>query len=1016
MTGEFVILGAGAPHRGDLPAALSEPCSGTSMLQWLLEASGGSIEAATFVAGYQADAIRARFPDLKVVENRDWGDTGSGASLLAVPFSTEKPLLVCYSDILFRETVPKALACCVADIAVAWDSAWEHRYAGRKADDLIRCEKVSVNASRIVRLGPDLPVDWADGEFIGLVRFSPRALNRLERLRTDCPKSLRKRHLSEYIEYLRAAGLSVAAVDVAGDWAEFNEPRDIAHFILGTKAETLRRLRGMVRHAVIPDQVACTVAQWNSDRGSVLAEVRHRFHGERLVVRSSARSEDSFHHSNAGGYDSLLNVDPESGLEAAIDQVIISYGTAKDDEQVLVQPMVTNVTISGVAFTRTLDHGAPWYVVNYETNGNTEAITSGSSADHRTLLLRRGTKLEALPEPRLTSLVRALREIEDLLGYDCLDVEFALDSDGSLHILQVRPIAVDRQDNDLDDAAVDDVMDAVHARWSTLATAPPHLPGAATPLFGVMPDWNPAEIIGTAPGALAASLYRYLIMDETWATQRAEYGYRDVRPAPLLVELAGHPYVDVRASFASFLPAELQEELAGRLLCFYLEWLRKRPELHDKVEFEVVPTCLAPGFEGWEQRLHQDGGFSSTEIGALREGLRQITAGAFHRCADDLASIERLSERFAAVQTDTRLAPLERARILLEDCRRLGTLPFAHLARSGFVAVTLLREAEAVGILSAGARESFHSSVRTVSYQLTADAKATAEGKMSEAAFVTRYGHLRPGTYDITSPRYDADLDRFLRPLVEHAREAAVEEENQGPWEAERGSFFAALAELGLPSEPEVVETFLRQAIEGREYAKFIFSRNLSAALEALAEVGAMYGLERNLVAHLPLEELLTLRSTTITNDSVVKRLRLRAEEEAKATRLAEACELPPLITSEVDLDTFVIGAERPNFVGSGCITADCIDLACQSTNEPLDVAGCIVLIHQADPGYDWLFGQGISGLVTLYGGANSHMAIRAAEFGLPAAIGIGEQRYRDLARARVLLLSPANGILRVVR
>jgi phosphoenolpyruvate-protein kinase (PTS system EI component) len=74
------------------------------------------------------------------------------------------------------------------------------------------------------------------------------------------------------------------------------------------------------------------------------------------------------------------------------------------------------------------------------------------------------------------------------------------------------------------------------------------------------------------------------------------------------------------------------------------------------------------------------------------------------------------------------------------------------------------------------------------------------------------------------------------------------------------------------------------------------------------------------------------------------------------------------------------------------------------------------VLIPQADPGYDWLFGQRIAGLVTLYGGANSHMAIRAAEFGLPAAIGIGEQRYRSLAKAAVLELSPANGTLRVVR
>jgi len=53
---------------------------------------------------------------------------------------------------------------------------------------------------------------------------------------------------------------------------------------------------------------------------------------------------------------------------------------------------------------------------------------------------------------------------------------------------------------------------------------------------------------------------------------------------------------------------------------------------------------------------------------------------------------------------------------------------------------------------------------------------------------------------------------------------------------------------------------------------------------------------------------------------------------------------------------------------------------------------------------------------VTLYGGANSHMAIRTAEFGLPAVIGVGEQRYRELAQASMLELTPANSIIRVVR
>ena len=56
-----------------------------------------------------------------------------------------------------------------------------------------------------------------------------------------------------------------------------------------------------------------------------------------------------------------------------------------------------------------------------------------------------------------------------------------------------------------------------------------------------------------------------------------------------------------------------------------------------------------------------------------------------------------------------------------------------------------------------------------------------------------------------------------------------------------------------------------------------------------------------------------------------------------------------------------------------------------------------IILIPNADPGFDWIFSHSISGLITIYGGSNSHMAIRSAEFGIPAAIGIGEIKFKDL-------------------
>ena len=1021
---QLIILGAGKPHAGDAPSAVRMATGNLRVLDWLLAAFKSHIdERPTFVAGYHADEVRSHFADLlTVVENPAWQETGSVGSLFCVPLTDVDTAIVSYSDVLFRGELVDAALQSDAPVVLGYDSAWRRRYTVRSESDLVRCEKVIVREGSVLRCGAEMPVDWATGEFVGFAVFRGKALDAVRRQQEQNNVALAELNLTGLIEYLRSQGYRTHSVDLHGHWAEVRDTRDIARFVLGTKAQTLSRLRDLVQRSEIQDQVSFTIQDWHRSESQIVGRVRERFRDSLLVVRSSALSEDSFSSANAGAYTSVLNVEANEGLHEAVERVINSYQDATPDDQVLVQPMVTDVTMSGVAFTRTLERGAPWYVINYSTDGGTEGVTSGASEDHKTLFVKRGLECQDRLDSRSLTVLTAVREIEALLDYDSLDIEFAVEHNGTVHVLQVRPVAVSSAHyatESVTDADVEEAMDEARRTWDRLSECPPHLPGGRA-MYGVMPDWNPAEIIGTRPGALAESLYRYLIMDEVWATQRAEYGYRDVRPQPLLVNFAGRPYVDVRASFSSFVPSSVPDELAGRLVDFYLEWLRANPNSHDKVEFKVVPTCLAPGFEHWERRLSDFGGFSVSEIETLREGLLGITRGAFHRCRGDLSWIEKLQHRFQRIDDRHQIDPVERARILLEDCRRYGTLPFSHLARSAFVAVTLLRRAVETGIISNAARESFLSTVRTVSHTLTEDARSTASGAMSWNDFVSKYGHLRPGTYDIVSPRYDADPQRFLRPLVEHAREAEVEPENSGSWTREKSQFFTALRHLDLPNDEEQVESFMRDAIQGREYAKFVFSRNLSKALEALAELGSDLGLSRDEIAELPLESILTLRDARYAPKQRGLHLRSIVETGKHWRAIASVCELPPLLTAKSDFDAFEISADTPNFVGSRSVAARSVDLARESLTVSAEhalpaVSGAIVLTPQADPGYDWLFGQGIAGLVTLYGGANSHMAIRAAEFGLPAAIGVGEQRYRELSKGQVIEIDPMAKTLRVI-
>ena len=1010
MHKKIIILAAGVPHKG-LEPSLVMSVNGQTVLDWQLSVFKASASNVQLVLGYESSVLNDLQSRFKIVLNKKWNETGSAHSLLQADLSDTNELWVSYGDILYHEQTISKMDCIDSPIVIAWDSLWRTRYLGREYESTLDSEKVIANERHVQRLGTDVPDLWASGEFVGLVKISGSALENLRSIQQNTQSEINDINLSALIELIRTNGHSTSGYDVQGDWAELNEPRDLARFILGTKAETLSRLRGMIQYAVIQDQVSFTVENWNENSLELKENVQSMFKNQKVIVRSSAKSEDGFTYSNAGAYVSLLNVDPISGLNSAVDDVINSYQNCKSNDQVLIQPMVIDVVMSGVVFTRTLEQGSPYYVVNYEESGSTEGITSGISCKNKVLYLRKDLSNEVVADQRLVGLLCAVKEIETLLSYDALDIEFALNSSSEVHILQVRPIAIQQGDVDELYEAVITSTESSRLDYCQMQLSNTSIQGRKA-IFGNMPDWNPAEIIGTNPGKMAYSLYRYLILDEVWAVQRAEYGYKDVRPHCLMKLFSGKPYIDVRASFNSFIPDCLSSELTERLVNFYTDWLTNHPQLHDKIEFDILPTCLGLDFNRWQERLGNEGGFSEGDLIKLKEGLLEVTRRGIERIHGDLSEVHKLIDRFNTVQTQS-LPSLYKVRVLLDDCKRFGTLPFAHLARSGFVAMTFLNEGVSTGSLSEEAKNSFLGSLRTVSHELTSDALMVANGKLAWTEFVDIYGHLRPGTYDITSVAYFEDPENYLRPIV---KESLCKKEGEASlaWQNEKSQFFNAIRSQGIQETDETLELFLRASIEGREKAKFLFSKSLSWALNELIKWGERQEISRDDLSNLSINSILDLDGESLSEAKTVQ-LRQEAGVNLQQKKISLSCRLPPLITSENDFYSFVLNESYPNFIGVNKVISSCINLE-NHQNENFDVKGKIVMLPQADPGFDWLFGQGVVGLITMYGGANSHMAIRSAEFGLPAAIGIGDTLYHRYAFSKTLELDPENSTIRVIR
>jgi phosphohistidine swiveling domain-containing protein len=993
----IILGGRGGRRRLDptrsQPLALVE-ARDRPVLDWIAGAlRAHDINDLTYVGGYQLQKVMARYPELAYHFHMSWQTEGEVAAMLVGIGDGRRDHLVVRGDTVLR---------------------------AEAVDLLLGTPGALVAGTRIASSGETVPT----GSLLIRAGRIPEVVSLMTALvRTDPQASL-----DALIDLLPL----VARVDLTNLAAPIGEPASLLGTIFRGKARTLAGIAALTKRAIVLDQVRFGVVDWATDPAAVLGAIRGAFGSGSVVVRSSSIVEDGAVTSGAGRFASVLDVAlaDEAALEAAIRQVVESYRAGGRPlhplDEVLVQPHVRDLAASGVLFTRDLSTGGPYFVLSIDrASGRSDVVTSGADGTIDThyaswaatgaLADEGAAGADIGADPDLGRLLDLGRELIGLAYLDALDIEFGLDRSGAIYLFQVRPLVARPAPDRV--IADDDLLAIVAGAREFVAerTAPrPGVPGRRS-ILGNMPDWNPAEMIGAAPRPLALSLYQRLIGDRAWAHARARLGYRDLQPEPLILSVGGRPYVDVRASLASFLPADLDDATAARWVDACIDRIAAEPHLHDKIEFEVTPTCLAFDWPEHAARMRA-AGLGVAAIERFRAGLGAVTGGLI---ADgnagvrrELAAIDRLAGlRARSLERTPAGGPaLGRAiRDHLERCERHGVEPFAVLARQAFVAMALLRSLGRRGVLGEDEIPVVLRSIPTVATETIAAIDGCTTGALPTATFVSRFGHLRSNSYEITAPNYAASLERVLgaghRPAPSRQADAGAADadaifERAGP-DIER-----LLVEAGLPGDRRSLLAFIRAAIAGRERAKFEFMKDLDLILETSAEFGAELGLDRDDLSYLHVGDLLLYATDSLTG-ATAARLRRAAGQHRKQAALTAAFRLPDVIRGPADVLAFREVRGKPNFVTPGRVVARAAAL--DEGAGPADLDGAIVLVRAADPGYDWIFSHRIAGLVTQYGGMGSHMAIRAAEFGLPAAIGCGDAIFEALTHATMIELDCAN-------
>ena len=1012
---------------------LEKLIKGQRVLDWTingLKQVGIENSEISFVGGYKIEEVIEAYPELHYTVNPQWATTHVIGSLrYAMESWKGGDVLLTYADTIFRSQVFNELLGYNNLVTIGIDTEWRKRI--QQGYLQAQAEKIQLEGYQLKNIGRQgIDPRQADAQFSGLVLLKKEIVHKLYMELVEDGTGILSDNdsLSDLLQLLYGQwDIPITTYDHQGLWAELDSEEDLAQFVFGTKAETLERIQPFVNKAQVCDQIHFPLKQWEKESDMLLNEIQRQFADEELIIRSSSLEEDSWEASQAGAFLSVAGIQGTDthALEEGINDVITGFqqngsGQYNAQNQVLVQPFITDVAMSGVAFSRHLENATPYYVINYDDESSrTDTVTSGSSANTKSIFIYKNGDYK-LKDERIVKVVDAIEELERITGYRSLDIEFVLTHNNELYIVQVRPITI--HDNQSNDQHFSEMLEGVRKKVESRLKNYPYLSGDTT-ILADMPDWNPAEMIGVRPRPLALSLYQYLITDTTWRNARAQMGYRNPVPAKLMYCIGGHPYIDVRNSFNNLIPDGLRNDTAEKLVNHYLQRLNKHPELHDKVEFEIAITCYSPDIEDHLDRLRENE-FDNSEIDELKDHLRILTENAVmgkHGLSvqELVAETEALDPfRENLLQDDfTHYEIPGLINTLLDDCKERGTLPFSILARYGFIASSMMRGFVQRGIITDQERLKFLNSIETVAGHFVEEMEKVQGGTISQEDFLDDYGHLRPGTYDITSYSYDENPEQYFPSAVGYtlADKSKVSSKVDSGFTFDKETIEAIddeIENMGMGFSAYELLDFVRGATAAREYAKFQFTKNLSAALKLLTKWGRELGFDRNELSYLFIEDLLRLNTLSMEKRPKLY-IKQKVQEGKRWYEEANKVETPHIITAPSDLDIIEHRRSQPNYVTEKVITAPICKLS--EIEDKKELKDKIVMTEGADPGYDWIFLHSIKGLITKYGGAASHMTIRCAEFGLPAAIGCGDQLFGQLERARNVELNCTNKQIKVL-
>jgi choline kinase len=231
-----IILAAGRGSRlahlgDDRPKCLVELEGKPLIERQIVALRRGGVEEIGVVRGYRAEMID--FPGLCYFANERWAETNMVMSLAAAAsWLRAGPAIVSYADIFYRGDLVRGLAGAPGQLVISFDRGWRRLWTRRFADPLADAETFRMNAAgQLIEIGGKTTrIEEIEGQYMGLLKFTPTAWSAVEALLSTLDPAVRdRRDMTGLLRRLLAGNeIPIGTFGTDGQWGEIDNPEDVA--------------------------------------------------------------------------------------------------------------------------------------------------------------------------------------------------------------------------------------------------------------------------------------------------------------------------------------------------------------------------------------------------------------------------------------------------------------------------------------------------------------------------------------------------------------------------------------------------------------------------------------------------------------------------------------------------------------------------------------------------------------------------------------------------------------------